>query len=111
MSVAAIKKILESEFGKTNNNSINNELTALAQKGLIINTSGVKSATGSYLINPDFDDFDTRRSFLSKNLSNVERVIEDVITKVCYDGVPCADQVRDPLVSFYSGSQLCHDDA
>jgi len=93
VSVSAVKKILESDYGKTSNAKINVELATLAKKGLIMNTSGTKSASGSYVINPEFENFDTRRSFLAKNLDNVERVIEDVITKVCYDGAPCVDQV------------------
>jgi hypothetical protein len=58
--VAAVKKILESQYGKTNNNAINGEIAVLAQKGLIISTTGNRGASGSYLINPDFENFDSR---------------------------------------------------
>ena len=94
VSVSAVKKILDSEYGKKNNNLINSELISLARKGLIVNTSGTKSASGSYVINPEFENFDTRRSFISKPLGSIERVIENVITRFCYDGAPCVDEVH-----------------
>jgi hypothetical protein len=61
---------------------------------VIINSSGFKSASGSFKINPDFESFDSRRHYLSKVLGNVDKAIEDVITNICYDGKPCLGEVR-----------------
>ncbi len=98
MSVTAIKKILDSEYGKNRNAAINNEIANLTLKRLLINTSGLKGSSGSFVINPDFDSFDSRRNYLSVDLGNVDRTIENVITKICYDGKPCLGEVNRSMI-------------
>ena len=66
------------------------------QKGQLLNTSGIRGSSGSFVVNPDFETFDSRKSYLSPKtaLSNVDIVIEDVITKYCYNGKPCSGEVH-----------------
>ncbi len=94
VSVNVIKKYLSEVFGKTaspkNNKNINLELVKLSQTGKILNTSGKTGACGSFIINPDFENFDSRAMFVDSlnNMDNVDAIIEDMITEHCYDGQP-----------------------
>lgn len=91
-SVATIKKYLTDIFAKPatpkTNKSINQELAKLLQTGKILNTSGLKGASGSFVINPDFENFDSRGIFAADILDPIEQIIEEVITQTCYDGIP-----------------------
>ena len=45
---------------------------------IIVNTSTAKGASGTYKVNPDYKDFDTRSAYAGKELGPVETVIEEV---------------------------------
>ena len=74
---------------KTNKN-INLEIGKLVNTGKILNTSGSKGASGSFMINPYYENFDSRSQFANKNLDPLDQFIEDIITERCYDGQPYA---------------------
>ncbi len=90
VSVGVIKKFLEHMFNKKmnekTNKQINLELVKLINLGKLLNTSGLKGASGSFLINPDFESFDSRSIFADKDLDSIDSFIEQIITERCYDG-------------------------
>ena len=63
-SVTLVKRFLKDIFRKEinahKNKLINSSIFDLTLNGKILNTSGLKGASGSYLINPDFANFDSR---------------------------------------------------
>ena len=92
VSVSAIKNHIFDKFGKKQtsqtNKAINKELIWCVERGLLVNTSGVKGASGSFRVNPHFKDFDSRGLFVDKKQDSLDTLIEDVITQVCYDSKP-----------------------
>ena len=63
-SVGVVKKFIKDMFKKEltdqRNKQINAVFVNLTQHGKILNTSGLKGASGSFMINPDFANFDSR---------------------------------------------------
>ena len=92
VSVGVIKKYLDEVFKRKitekSNKNINLELVKLIDAGKLLNTSGKRGASGSFIINPDFADFDSRSQFAGKDLDPIDTFIEDIITERCYDGKP-----------------------
>ena len=111
VSVGVIKKYIIAMFDKKQsekqNKLINNELAKLVRLGKILNTSGLKGASGTYdnflfillvdihsmifclgsfVINPDFENFDSRSLYVDMELDPIDQFIEDLITERCYEG-------------------------
>ena len=67
-------------FGKKltekNNKNINAELVKLVLHGKLLNTSGKNGATGSFVINPEFENFDSRSLYANKDLDADDLLIE-----------------------------------
>ena len=55
-----IKDIFKKELSDQKNKQINAEFVKLTLNGKILNTSGLKGASGSFVINPDYANFDSR---------------------------------------------------
>ena len=93
VSVNYIKRHIYQNFGKKScaqtNKAINKEILWCLDNGLVLNTSGIRGASGSFRINPHYKDFDSRRLYMDKTLDNVERTLEEVISRVCYEDRPC----------------------
>ena len=72
------------------NKLINNEIVKLQNFGKILNTSGLKGASGSYVINPDYENFDSRSLYFDKtsasNFDPIDEFLETLITERVYDG-------------------------
>ena len=92
VSVSAIKNHIIKVYNKKQtgqtNKAINKELIWCFERGLLLNTSGLKGASGSFRVNPGFRDFDSRGLYVDRKLDGVDSVIEDVISTVCYGCVP-----------------------
>ena len=98
VSVGVIKKYLVDMKFKTQNAKtnklINNEILKLQNFGKILNTSGLKGASGSFVINPEFENFDSRSLYFdnkisaasSNNFDSIDEFLETLITERCYDG-------------------------
>ena len=91
-SVGVLKKYLVTMFDKKlnekTNKQINNEIAKLVTYGKILNTSGLKGASGSFVINPDHENFDSRAIYFDKNLDTIEQFLENLISERCYDNIP-----------------------
>ena len=91
-SVGVLKKYLATMFDKKlnekTNKQINNEIAKLVTYGKILNTSGLKGASGSFVINPDHENFDSRAIYFGKNLDTIEQFLENLISERCYDNIP-----------------------
>ena len=72
-SIQAIKKYLGESFEKKanekTNKSINSEITNLTKRGFIYNTSGKSGASGSFSIDTQFEDFDSRSLYQQPSCS------------------------------------------
>ena len=101
-SIQAIKKYLGDHFEKKlvekTNKNINLEISNLSKRGLIYNTSGKQGASGSFSINPQFEEFDSRSLYQNVTAMNnpMDKIMENVITKVCYKNVPYVPQANQP---------------
>ena len=101
-SIQAIKKYLGETFEKKandkTNKNINAEIANLVKRGQIFNTSGKNGASGSFTINPKFEDFDSRSLYQNVGeMSSMDKVIENMISKVCYNNetfIPQTQQVK-----------------
>ncbi len=70
-------------------------LAKLTETGLLVNTThGTAGANGSFIVNPDYANFDSRGINAGKELDAMEEVIEDVITRHCYEGKPYDREVK-----------------
>eukprot|EP00095_Tigriopus_kingsejongensis_P004239 maker-scaffold711_size108467-snap-gene-0.24 protein:Tk04239 transcript:maker-scaffold711_size108467-snap-gene-0.24-mRNA-1 annotation:"e3 ubiquitin-protein ligase shprh" len=91
-SIYALKKHLAQNFEKSSPQHLSQfrkGIVKLVSLGLLINTSHQKGASGSFVINPDFEGFDSRGIFADQQtLDDVDQSIERVITQRCYEGKP-----------------------
>ena len=60
---------------------------------LIRTTHGSHGANGSFMVNPSHASWDSRGLLAGKDLDPMETVIEEVITELCYGGVPYSKEV------------------
>ena len=70
------------------NKLINNEIVKLQNFGKILNTSGLKGASGSFVINPEYENFDSRSLYFDKASASdpIDEFLETLITERVYDG-------------------------
>ena len=98
-SVVSIKTYIVKTFNKnmqriTKGHAFRNSMIKLVDNGFIVNTKHSKSIlSGSFMLNPDYENFDSR-SIASKNVQDsMDEAIEQVITDNVYDGVPFNDNI------------------
>ena len=73
----SIKKYLEQSFAKKPAVSIfKKAIMKLADTGLILNTTQCKGVGGSFKINPDRDNFDSRGMYVDKELDEYQKVFK-----------------------------------
>jgi len=76
-SQQSIKKHMATVYGKSNVKNINKGIVRLVEIGLLINTSpNCSGANGSFMINPDFENFDSRGLMAKQKLDKIDHVIE-----------------------------------
>ncbi|TRY78378.1 hypothetical protein TCAL_01692 [Tigriopus californicus] len=103
-STHALKKHLAKTFGKSSAQHLNQfkkTVVKLVGQGLLVNTSHQSGANGSFIVNPDHESFDSRGLYFAKDLSDIEKVIEQVITNRCYGGQSYNRDQADKLASVH----------